>query len=62
MTAPTAADPFFRSHWVTPPVGVVEHPASRLAPGFRAGTASAGLKGEGRTDVGLLLCESADPR
>lgn len=62
MTAPTAADPFFRSHWVTPPAGVVEHPASRLAPGFRAGTASAGLKGEGRTDVGLLLCESADPR
>ncbi len=61
MTAPTAEQGFFRSRWVEPPAGVAELSPSKLAPGFRAGSAAAGLKGDGRTDIGLLLCESERP-
>jgi glutamate N-acetyltransferase/amino-acid N-acetyltransferase len=49
---------FFRSRWVDAPAGVEELDSSRLAPGFRAGGVHVGLKGGGKTDVGLLVCEA----
>lgn len=52
-----SGDVFFRSRWVDAPAGVEELDAARLAPGFRAGGAHCGLKGGGRTDVGLLACD-----
>jgi glutamate N-acetyltransferase / amino-acid N-acetyltransferase len=51
---------FFRSRWVVPPAGVEELDPARLAPGFRAGAASCGLKGGGQTDVGLIACDAED--
>jgi glutamate N-acetyltransferase / amino-acid N-acetyltransferase len=48
---------FFRSRWVEVPPGVEELDPARLAPGFRAGGAHCGLKGGGRTDVGLIVCD-----
>jgi len=48
---------FFRSRWVEPPGGVEELDTATLAPGFRAGAAHCGLKGGGKTDVGLLACD-----
>jgi glutamate N-acetyltransferase/amino-acid N-acetyltransferase len=48
---------FFKSRWVTPPAGVEELDPAGLAPGFRAGAAHCGLKGGGKTDVGLLVCD-----
>jgi glutamate N-acetyltransferase/amino-acid N-acetyltransferase len=50
------------SRWVDPPDGVEELDPARLAPGFRAGAAACGLKGGGETDVGLLVCDSAEVR
>jgi glutamate N-acetyltransferase / amino-acid N-acetyltransferase len=64
---PTAADAkrssrrrtsFFKSRWVDPSAGVEQLDPARLAPGFRAGAAHCGLKGGGRTDVGLLVCDA----
>ena len=49
---------FFKSRWVEPPTGVEEFDPARLAPGFRAGAAHCGLKGGGKTDVGLLVCDA----
>jgi glutamate N-acetyltransferase / amino-acid N-acetyltransferase len=49
---------FFRSRWVEPPAGVEQLDPAVLAPGFRAGAAHCGLKGGGRTDVGLLVCDA----
>jgi glutamate N-acetyltransferase/amino-acid N-acetyltransferase len=49
---------FFRSRWVDPPTGIEELDPARLAPGFRAGAAHCGLKGGGKTDVGLLVCDA----
>lgn len=54
------ADGFFRSRWVEAPAGVEELDPARLAPGFRAGGAHCGLKGGGRTDVGLLVCDAEE--
>jgi glutamate N-acetyltransferase / amino-acid N-acetyltransferase len=51
---------FFKSRWVDPPAGVEELDPSRLAPGFRAGGAHCGLKGGGKTDVGLLVCDAPE--
>jgi glutamate N-acetyltransferase/amino-acid N-acetyltransferase len=51
-------DQFFRSRWVDPPAGVEQLDAAQLAPGFRAGAAHCGLKGGGKTDVGVLVCDS----
>jgi len=51
------ADHFFRSRWVNTPDGVEALDPAQLAPGFRAGGAHCGLKGGGRTDVGLLVCD-----
>jgi glutamate N-acetyltransferase / amino-acid N-acetyltransferase len=59
VSAP-AGTAFFRSRWVEAPVGVEELDPDRLAPGFRAGGAHCGLKGAGRTDVGLLVCDVAE--
>jgi glutamate N-acetyltransferase/amino-acid N-acetyltransferase len=49
---------FFKSRWVEPPAGVEEIDPATLAPGFRAGTAHCGLKGGGKTDVGLIVCDA----
>ncbi len=54
------ADHFFRSRWVEAPAGVEELDPAQLAPGFRAGGAHCGLKGGGRTDVGLIVCDAED--
>jgi glutamate N-acetyltransferase/amino-acid N-acetyltransferase len=51
---------FFASRWVEAPAGVEELDANLLAPGFRAGGAHCGLKGGGRTDVGLLVCDEPE--
>jgi len=52
------SETFFRSRWVEPPAGVEEIDPAQLAPGFKAGTAHCGLKGGGKTDVGLVVCEA----
>ncbi len=39
------------------PDGVEELDPAQLAPGFRAAGAHCGLKGDGKTDVGLLICD-----
>jgi glutamate N-acetyltransferase / amino-acid N-acetyltransferase len=54
------ADGFFRSRWVKAPEGVEELDPNQLAPGFRAGGAHCGLKGGGRTDVGLVVCDAPE--
>jgi glutamate N-acetyltransferase/amino-acid N-acetyltransferase len=54
----SSPDDFFRSRWVEPPTGVEQLDPVRLAPGFRAGAAHCGLKGGGKTDVGLLVCDA----
>jgi glutamate N-acetyltransferase / amino-acid N-acetyltransferase len=51
-------DRFFSSRWVEPPPGVEELDPAQLAPDFRAGAAHCGLKGGGKTDVGLLVCDA----
>jgi glutamate N-acetyltransferase/amino-acid N-acetyltransferase len=51
------SEPFFRSRWVDAPDGVEELDPAQLAPGFRAGGAHCGLKGGGKTDVGLVVCD-----
>jgi glutamate N-acetyltransferase/amino-acid N-acetyltransferase len=53
----TQATSFFNSRWVEAPVDVEELDPNQLAPGFRAGGAHCGLKGGGKTDVGLLVCD-----
>jgi glutamate N-acetyltransferase/amino-acid N-acetyltransferase len=49
---------FFRSRWVEPPAGVEQLDPAVLTPGFRAGAAHCGLKGGGKTDVGLLVSDA----
>jgi glutamate N-acetyltransferase/amino-acid N-acetyltransferase len=49
---------FFRSRWVTAPAGVEELDPAQLAPGFRAAGVHCGIKGGGKTDVGLLVCDA----
>ncbi|HEX6602094.1 MAG TPA: bifunctional ornithine acetyltransferase/N-acetylglutamate synthase, partial [Solirubrobacterales bacterium] len=51
---------FFRSRWVEAPEAVEELDPAQLAPGFRASGAHCGLKGGGRTDVGLLVCDAEE--
>jgi glutamate N-acetyltransferase/amino-acid N-acetyltransferase len=58
----TRAETFFRSRWVEPPSGIEEVDAAMLAPGFKAGAAHCGLKGGGRTDVALLVCDAENVR
>ena len=52
-----ATKTFFSSRWVTPPDGVEELDPGQLAPGFRAAGVACGLKGDGATDVGVLVCD-----
>jgi glutamate N-acetyltransferase / amino-acid N-acetyltransferase len=54
------AGSFFRSRWVDAPGDLEELDPVQLAPGFRAGGAHCGLKGGGRTDVGLLVCDAEE--
>jgi glutamate N-acetyltransferase / amino-acid N-acetyltransferase len=49
---------FFKSRWVEPPEGVEELDSAKLTPGFRAGGVHCGVKGGGRTDVGLLVADN----
>jgi glutamate N-acetyltransferase / amino-acid N-acetyltransferase len=51
---------FFKSRWVDAPAGVEELDPAQLAPGFRAGGAHCGLKGGGKTDIGLLACDAPE--
>jgi glutamate N-acetyltransferase / amino-acid N-acetyltransferase len=51
---------FFRSRWVSAPAGVEQLDPRQLAPGFRSGAAHCGLKGGGKTDVGVLVCDAPD--
>jgi len=60
MSEATEKASFFRSRWVEAPEGVEELDPNQLAPGFRAGGAHCGLKGGGRTDVGLIVCDSEE--
>jgi glutamate N-acetyltransferase/amino-acid N-acetyltransferase len=53
----SGGDGFFKSRWVEAPEGIEELDPAQLAPGFRAGAAHCGLKGGGKTDVGLLVCD-----
>ena len=53
-------EPFFRSRWVDAPADVEELDPTVLAPGFRAGGSHCGLKGGGKTDVGLLVCDAEE--
>jgi glutamate N-acetyltransferase/amino-acid N-acetyltransferase len=43
---------------VSPPAGIREIDPAQLAPGFRAAGIACGLKGGGKTDVGLLVCDA----
>jgi glutamate N-acetyltransferase / amino-acid N-acetyltransferase len=54
------SDGFFKSRWVEPPAGVEELDPAQLAPGFRAGGAHCGLKGGGKTDIGLIVCDAEE--
>lgn len=49
---------FFRSRWVEAPAGAEELDPAQLAPGFRAAGAHCGLKKDGGTDVGLVVCDA----
>jgi glutamate N-acetyltransferase / amino-acid N-acetyltransferase len=60
MSEATEKTSFFRSRWVDAPEGIEELDPAQLAPGFRAGGAHCGLKGGGRTDVGLLVCDAEE--
>lgn len=60
MSEPAEKTSFFRSRWVEAPDGVEELDPNQLAPGFRAGGAHCGLKGGGRTDIGLVVCDAED--
>jgi len=52
------SETFFKSRWVEPPDGIEELDPAQLAPGFRAGGAHCGLKGGGKTDIGVLVCDA----
>ncbi|MGK2956647.1 MAG: bifunctional glutamate N-acetyltransferase/amino-acid acetyltransferase ArgJ [Solirubrobacterales bacterium] len=51
------SEPFFRSRWVETPANVEYHDDAVLPAGFRAGGVPCGLKGDGKTDLGLLVCD-----
>jgi len=54
------SDPFFGSRWVPCPEQVVEVPGAGLPEGFRAGAVAAGIRADGRIDVGMVVCDSPD--
>lgn len=49
---------FFRSKWVDAPAGVEQLDPEDLPAGFRAAGVPCGLKGDGKTDLGLVTCDS----
>ena len=49
--------PFFSSRWVAPPARFDELAPSTLPAGFRAGGTHCGLKKDGGTDLGLVVCD-----
>ena len=59
QSIPDSGD-FFRSRWVEAPAGVEELDPAQLAPGFRAAGAHCGLKKDGGTDVGLVVCDAEE--
>jgi glutamate N-acetyltransferase / amino-acid N-acetyltransferase len=52
-----ATSTFFSSRWVTPPPEFDQLEPAQLAPGFRAAGVACGLKGGGKTDVGVIACD-----
>jgi glutamate N-acetyltransferase / amino-acid N-acetyltransferase len=54
--------PFFHSRWVQAPEHVRElGPDAGLPTGFRAAGVACGIKPSGNPDVGLLVCDAAEP-
>jgi glutamate N-acetyltransferase/amino-acid N-acetyltransferase len=51
---------FFDSRWIDAPGHVSEDPDGGLPLGFRAGAIAAGLRPDGRIDLGLLVCDAED--
>lgn len=51
---------FFRSKWVDPPAVAEFHEPSVLPEGFRAGGVACGIQGYGATDLGAVVCDSAE--
>jgi glutamate N-acetyltransferase/amino-acid N-acetyltransferase len=51
---------FFDSRWVPRPDHVAEDPDGGLPAGFRAGAIAAGIRPDGRIDLGLLVCDAED--
>jgi glutamate N-acetyltransferase/amino-acid N-acetyltransferase len=51
---------FFASRWVQRPQHVDEDPGGGLPEGFRAGAIAAGLRPDGRIDLGLLVCDAPE--
>jgi glutamate N-acetyltransferase/amino-acid N-acetyltransferase len=49
--------PFFNSRWVAPPAEFDQLDPSVLPAGFRAGAVHCGLKNDGGTDLGLVVCD-----
>lgn len=49
---------FFHAKWVVAPDGVEEADPAGLPDGFRAAGVACGLKGNGKTDLGLVVCDS----
>jgi glutamate N-acetyltransferase/amino-acid N-acetyltransferase len=56
-----APEPFFRSRWVDAPDGVEMLDPARLPDGFRAGGVPCGLKADGGTDLGMVVCDAESP-
>ncbi|HTU14664.1 MAG TPA: bifunctional glutamate N-acetyltransferase/amino-acid acetyltransferase ArgJ [Solirubrobacterales bacterium] len=54
------SEDFFRSRWVETPENIERLDDTVLPAGFRAGGVPCGLKGDGKTDLGLVVCDSAE--
>ncbi|MGA7397444.1 MAG: bifunctional ornithine acetyltransferase/N-acetylglutamate synthase, partial [Solirubrobacterales bacterium] len=48
---------FFKSRWVKSPDGVEQLDDTVLPTGFRAGGVPCGLKADGKTDLGIVVCD-----
>lgn len=57
MSRPSLSDGFFRSRWVEAPPEVEQLDPAELPDGFRAGAVHCGLKQDGGTDLGLVVCD-----
>jgi glutamate N-acetyltransferase/amino-acid N-acetyltransferase len=61
VIGPEDNGPFFRSRWVDAPPGVEQLDPAVLPDGFRAGGVHCGLKNDGGTDLGLVVCDAESP-